>query len=32
MPRLFDNEAEIKNYLVQAAAEPANIKVTADGK
>ena len=32
MPRLFDNEAEIKNYLVQAASEPANIKVTADGK
>jgi len=32
MPRLFDNEAEIKNYLIQAASEPANLKVTADGK
>ena len=32
MPAIFDNENDIRNYILQAAYEPANVKVTADGK
>jgi 8-oxo-dGTP pyrophosphatase MutT (NUDIX family) len=32
MLALFKNEDDIKNYVIQAASEPANILVTADGK
>ncbi len=32
MRPIFENENDIKNYVIQAATEPTNVKVTADGK
>jgi 8-oxo-dGTP pyrophosphatase MutT (NUDIX family) len=32
MPGLFENEDDIKNYVIQAASKPTNLKVTTNGK